>query len=494
MITFLILLLLFIAGIAIKDVFFNKSHAIQHNYPVVGHLRYMFEKIGPEIRQYFVANNREERPFSRRQREWIYASSKKQNNFQGFGTDTDFNNQGHVFIKNTLFPFHGNTPFSAAYLPCAKIIGPHRKRPFHPQSVVNISAMSYGALSPKAVDSLNRGALFAGCYHNTGEGGLSPWHKNGGDVVFQIGTGYFGVRNEDGTFNLDKLIKLVKDNPFIKAIEIKMSQGAKPGHGGILPGVKVNSVIASVRGVEIGKDVVSPPYHSAFNGTQGLIDFIEEISEATGLPVGIKAAVGNLHGWIELAGYMRLQGKGPDFITIDGGEGGTGAAPISFTDSVSLPFNQAFTSVYQIFLESNLTEKIVFIASAKLGFAPDAIKAFAMGADMINVAREALMSIGCIQAQMCHTDKCPTGIATQNIWRQEGVDVTLKSIRCANYITALRKEILEISRACGRPHPGNFQMADVALQTGDVNDLKTLEEIFKYKKDRVSAAWIEKKK
>jgi len=469
--------------IAIIDVF-QKKHTIQHNFPVVGHLRWLFEKFGPEIRQYLVANNRDELPFNRRQRQWIYASSKKQNNYQGFGTDSDFNAPGHIFIKNALFPFMGKSEYSQDNLPCIKIIGPNRKKPFQPKSIVNISGMSYGALSPKAVESLNLGAKISNCFQNTGEGGLSSFHSNGADIVFQIGTGYFGVRNPDGTFSMDKLIKLVEDNKFVKAIEIKISQGAKPNSGGILPGAKVNKTIASVRGVEIGKDVISPPGHSAFKGIKGLIEFVEEIADKTGLPVGIKGAVGNTDMWDELAREMVITGKRIDYIVIDGSEGGTGAAPISFTDSVSLPFNQGFTSVYKIFKKYPSLDNVVFIASAKLGFPANAIMAFAMGADMINVAREALMSIGCIQAQICHTDKCPTGIATQNLWKQRGIDETIKSVRCANYIKTLRKEILEISHACGYEHPCEFKMKDVLLQTGDVNNLKTLEEIFKYEKTK----------
>jgi len=298
-----------------------------------------FVALGPEIRQYFVANNREELPFNRIERGWIYASAKKENNYEGFGTDRDIYAHQHMFINNAMMPYkiaenHPNT-IDKAFLPCAKVIGAYnkRKKPYRPASVINISAMSFGSLSAKAVESLNKGVKMADAYHNTGEGGLSPHHSHGGDVVFHFGTGYFGVRAKDGGFSMEKMVKLVEDNPFIRAIEVKLSQGAKPGKGGVLPGKKITPEIAKIRGVEIGKDVLSPPNHKAFSNVPELVDFVEAIAEATGLPVGIKAAIGKLDQWEELADIMKATGKGPDFIAVDGGEGGTGAAPPSFADN-----------------------------------------------------------------------------------------------------------------------------------------------------------------
>ncbi len=484
-----IILVLFL--IAARDVFFNKKHTISHNFPVIGHLRYMLEKIGPELRQYIVANNREELPFDRSQRAWIYASSKRQNNYSGFGTDQDIYAPGHVFINPSMIPHainnqHPNA-IDNAFLPCAKVIGEAngRKKPYMPYSVVNISAMSYGSLSARAIESLNRGAMEAGCYHNTGEGGLSPYHKMGADVVFHIGTGYFGVRDEHGNFSMDKLVKLVNENPCIKAIELKLSQGAKPGKGGVLPAAKITKEIAKIRTVPVGKDVLSPATHSAFQTIPEMVNFIEDMAEKTGLPVGIKSAVGKLDKWEELADIMEETGKGPDFIAIDGGEGGTGAAPPSFADHVSLPLVYAFSEVYQLFMIRKLTDRITFIASGKLGFPANALMSMAMGADLINVAREAMMSIGCIQAQVCHNNKCPSGIATQNKWLQKGINVQLKAKRFANYIKTLRKEILEITHAAGYEHPCQMGMEDVDVSMGDNNFTKTLKNTYGYSKSAI---------
>ncbi|WP_046757568.1 FMN-binding glutamate synthase family protein [Kordia jejudonensis] len=490
MITWWMWILIVLAVIAIRDII-QKKHIIIHNYPVVGHLRYWFESIGPEIRQYFVANNREELPFNRIERGWIYASAKSQNNYEGFGTDRDIYAHQHVFINNAMMPFkieddHPNAK-DKTFLPCAKVMGEFnkRRRPYRPASIINISAMSYGSLSAKAIESLNKGVKMSDAYHNTGEGGLSPYHSNGGDVVFHFGTGYFGVRTKDGNFCMEKMIKLVEDNPFVRAIEIKLSQGAKPGKGGVLPGEKISKEIAEIRGVEVGKDVLSPPNHKAFSNVPELMDFIEKIAEATGLPVGIKAAIGKLDQWEELAEIMKKTGKGPDFIAVDGGEGGTGAAPPSFADHVSLPWVYGFADLYRLFKDKGLTERIVFVGSGKLGFPAKAAMAFAMGVDCINVAREAMMSIGCIQAKVCHTNKCPTGIATQSKWLQSGIDPTLKSVRLAQYFKTFRKEFIEITHAAGHEHPCQFTMDDVEVNVDDHNLSKELKSTYMYEKTSV---------
>ncbi|MEN8885389.1 MAG: FMN-binding glutamate synthase family protein [Winogradskyella sp.] len=478
--------------IAIRDIFFQRGHTISHNFPVVGHIRYWLESIGPEMRQYFVANNREELPFNRIERGWIYASAKKENNYEGFGTDRDIYAHQHIFINNAMMPYKVDdnhpTAKDISFVPCAKVMGAHnnRNRPYRPASIINVSAMSFGSLSAKAIESLNKGVKIAGAYHNTGEGGLSPYHSNGGDVIFHFGTGYFGVRAEDGGFSMEKMIKLVADNPFIRAIEVKLSQGAKPGKGGVLPGAKITKEIAAIRGVEIGKDVLSPPNHKAFSNVPELIDFVEAIAEATGLPVGIKAAIGKLDQWEELADIMKTENRGPDFITIDGGEGGTGAAPPSFADHVSLPWIYGFSDIYKLFQKRNLTERIVFIGSGKLGFPAKAAMAFAMGVDCINVAREAMMSIGCIQAQVCHTNRCPAGIATQSKWLQNGINVPLKSERLAQYFKTFRKELIEITHAAGYEHPCQFNMNDVEMNVDDHNLTKDFSQAFRYEKTIVS--------
>ncbi|WP_299336365.1 FMN-binding glutamate synthase family protein [uncultured Psychroserpens sp.] len=483
-------IIIVIAIIAIRDIV-QKKHTISHNFPVVGHLRYMLESIGPELRQYLVANNREELPFNRIERGWVYASSKNENNYEGFGTDTDIYAHQHIFINNAMFPFriednHPNT-IDKSFLPCAKVMGTYhkRRRPYRPASIINISAMSFGSLSAKAVESLNKGVKMANAYHNTGEGGLSPYHSNGGDVVFHFGTGYFGVRSEDGNFSMDKMKKLVEDNPFIRAIEVKLSQGAKPGKGGVLPGSKITKEIAEIRGVEVGKTVLSPPNHKAFSTVPEMVDFIEAIAEETGLPVGIKAAIGKLDQWEELADIMLKTGKGPDFITVDGGEGGTGAAPPSFADHVSLPWVYGFGDLYKLFQRKELCDRIVFIGSGKLGFPAKAAMAFAMGVDVINVAREAMMSIGCIQAQICHTNRCPSGVATQNKWLQNGIDPTLKSVRLAQYFKTFRKEFIEITHAAGYEHPCQFTMDDIDLNVDDHNLSKELSNTYQYHKSDV---------
>ena len=484
-------ILVVLAIIVIRDIFFNKRHTISHNFPLIGHLRYLLESIGPEMRQYFVANNREELPFNRIDRGWVYASSKNENNYEGFGTDKNIYQHHHIFIKNCMMPFqmdstHPNKTDNA-FLPCAKIMGAYnqRKKPYRPASVINVSAMSFGSLSARAVESLNIGVKNAGAYHNTGEGGLSPYHSNGGDVVFHFGTGYFGVRTKDGNFSMEKMKATVEKNPFIKAIEIKLSQGAKPGKGGVLPGAKITPQIAEIRGVEVGKDVLSPSSHKAFKNVSELLQLIEDIATETGLPVGIKAAIGKTEQWELLAELMVKTNRGPDFITIDGGEGGTGAAPPSFADHVSLPWIYAFSSIYKIFQKHNLTERIVFIGSGKLGFPAKAAMAFAMGVDSINVAREAMMSIGCIQAQICHTNKCPSGIATQSKWLQKGINVPLKSDRLAQYFKSFRKELIEITHAAGYEHPSQFTMQDININVDDGEFTKTLEDAFKYKKTPV---------
>ena len=484
-------LITFIFLVFLRDIL-QRKHTISHNYPVVGHLRYMLERIGPELRQYIVANNREELPFNRSQRSWVYASSKRQNNYQGFGTDQDIYGAGHIFINPSLLPYkmpdeHINRS-KVDFIPCAKVMGEFnkRRRPYRPKSVVNISAMSFGSLSANAISSLNRGALAAECYHNTGEGGFSPYHNHGADIMLQIGTAYFGLRDDEGNFVMQKLVDLIEENQQIRAIEVKLSQGAKPGKGGVLPAAKITAEIAAIRHIPIGQDVVSPAYHKTFSDIDGLLQFIEDIAENTGLPVGIKAAVGKLELWHELTDKMKSENIGPDFISIDGGEGGTGAAPPSFANHVSLPFTFGFSEVYQIFQKKGLAERVVFIGSGKLGFPSSAIMAFALGADVVQVAREGMISIGCIQAQVCHTNTCPAGVATQNKWLQAGIDPKIKSDRFYNYVKTLRKEILEITHACGYEHPSQLTMRDVDVSMGDNNYTTTLETVYKYQKSQVA--------
>jgi len=458
------------------------KHAILRNFPIIGHFRYWLEAIGPELRQYIVTSNNEERPFSRDQRSWIYASSKRANNYFGFGTDNAIDQTpNYLIIKQAGFPYRDEQPLDPGHdpdyrMPCAKVIGEARGRAkaFRPDSVINISAMSYGSLGRNAVEALNRGAALAGCLHNTGEGGISSHHRHGGDLIWQIGTGYFGCRAEDGGFSKVRFLETVANHP-VKAIEVKLSQGAKPGLGGVLPAAKITEEIAEIRGIPRGEDCVSPSHHTAFSNPDQMLDFVEDLAESTGLPVGIKAAVGELDFWEQLASLMSKLDRGVDFITIDGGEGGTGAAPLVFSDRVSLPFKIAFPRVYRIFHEAGLTERVTFVGSGKLGFPETALFAFALGCDMVGIGREAMLSVGCIQAQRCHTDHCPTGVATQNRWLQRGLVPEDKAVRFANYVKMLRKDLVRLSHACGVEHPSlvtldHFEILDDRMQAMPASD------------------------
>ncbi|HEX8207270.1 MAG TPA: FMN-binding glutamate synthase family protein [Solirubrobacteraceae bacterium] len=474
-----------LAGVAGHDLL-QRRHAILRNFPVVGHFRYLLEEVGPELRQYIVTSNDEERPFSRDQRRWVYASSKKEINTFGFGTDNDLENVqgGLLVLKQTTFPEappQAETTGSAPEyrVPAAKVLGAShgRRHAFRP-SVVNISGMSYGSLSPVAVEALNRGAALAPCLHNTGEGGLAPAHKHGGELVYQIGTGYFGCRTEDGRFSLERLQERIAEAP-VRAIEIKLSQGAKPGLGGMLPGCKVTPEIAAIRGVPEGRDCVSPARHTAFGSVDEMIEFIERIADATGLPVGIKSAVGRMEFWEQLAARMQATGGGPDHIQIDGAEGGTGAAPLTFSDHMALPFKIAFSRVFGVFSEAGVADDVFFIAAGRCGLPDTALFAFALGADAVSVGREAMLAIGCIQAQRCHTGQCPTGVATQNRWLMRGLDPTLKSARAANYVRALRGELLSLSRSCGARHPALMTPDHVEI-VGELFSTMSLEEVFGY--------------
>ena len=473
-----------LAGLATYDLM-QKKHALLRNFPVLGHGRYLLESVGPELRQYIVTDNNSERPFSRDQRRWIYASSKLENNYFGFGTDNDTEHtEGYPIIKHRTFsevaPATHPRAGEEETLPSAKVLGGPRGRrhAFRPASLVNISAMSYGSVSGPAIEALNRGAAIAGCMHNTGEGGISAYHRKGGDLVFQIGTAYFGCRDEEGRFDIKRLKDLVASAP-VRALEIKISQGAKPGLGGLLPGAKVTEEIAEIRGIRPGVDCISPSRHAEFNDVDSMLDWVELLADETGLPVGIKSAVGDLAFWEDLAAQMSGRDRGVDFVTVDGGEGGTGAAPLVFSDSVSLPFRVAFSRVFRVFAEAGLTDDVTFIGGGKLGLPDNAIVAMALGCDMLNIAREPMLSIGCIQAQKCHTDRCPTGVATQDPWLSHGLDPQLKSVRAANYIKTLRRDLLKVAESCGVAHPALIDTDDVDVLYGDQNARK-LSEVYGY--------------
>ncbi len=474
-----------LGGVVTYDLL-QRRHAILRNFPVVGHLRYLLEMFGPELRQYIVTSNDEERPFSRDQRRWIYASAKRQTNTFGFGSDNEMEAVGAMLaIKHAPFPVApppdeapGGYPDYA--IPAGKVLGEARGRrqAFRPRSLVNVSGMSFGALSGPAVEAINAGCEIAGCLQGTGEGGLSPYHRRGGELVFQVGTGYFGCRDARGRFSLERLQKTIAGAP-VRAIEIKLSQGAKPGLGGLLPAAKVTPEIAAIRGVEPGRDCVSPPGHSAFCSTDELLDFVERVAEATGLPVGIKSAVGTSEFWDELAGLMESGARGVDYVLVDGGEGGTGAGPLAFTDHVALPFKLGFARAYAAFARVGIAERVVFVGSAKLGFPDAALCALALGCDMVSVGREAMMAVGCIQAQRCHTGRCPTGVATQSRWLAGGLDPDLKAIRHASYVRALRGELLALARTCGVAHPALVDPGQIEIVTDGFRSTP-LHEVFGY--------------
>jgi len=482
-------LLFVIVAIALRD-FMQKKHTILRNYPLVGHVRYLLEMVGPGMRQYWVTNDKEEMPFNRDERSWVYRTAKGIDNHFGFGTTEQIYGVGYPIIKHAVFPF----PESEAVcpegdptaIPCLKVMGEShgRKRPFRPKSIVNVSAMSYGALGKHAISAMNLGCAEAGSYQTTGEGGVSPFHLLGADIIWQIGTGYFGARDESGAFSLDVVARRVQENPQIRAIEIKLSQGAKPGKGGILPGSKVTADIAAIRGVPVGQDCVSPSRHKQFDDVDSMIDFIERIADRTGLPVGIKSAIGESAFWEELAVKMMQDNRGPDFIIVDGSEGGTGAAPLTYSDHVSLPFKVGFSRVYQIFQKQGIANDVVWIGSGKLGFPDRAVIAMALGCDCINIARESMLAIGCIQSQACHTGRCPTGITTMDPKKMRGLVIEDKSKRLAEFIRGFRKELISLSHTAGIQHPGLFKPEYIEMSTG-VNQFTPLSEIMGYTPDPV---------
>lgn len=444
-------------------------HSLLRTFPVVGRSRFLIERLGPSLRQYIVASDTEERPFNRDQRRWVYSTAKGQSSAFGFGTDRDLDrSESHLIIKQSAFPAPPDDRGAAAHdLPSAKVLGGARARPgaFVPASLINISGMSFGALSGPAVEALNRGARIAGCLHNTGEGGISAHHRHGGDLIMQIGTSYFGCRDTEGRFSIPALLRTIDGLP-VKAIELKLSQGAKPGLGGHVPASKVTHEIALARGVPQGQDCISPGHHTAFSNVDQMLDLVEEIAAQTGLPVGIKSAVGDEAFWVELAEEMSQSQRGVDFITIDGGEGGTGAAPLAYANHVALPFKLGFSRVYRIFSERGVAQDVFWIGSGKLGFPEASLFAVAMGCDAINVGREAMLAIGCIQTQKCFADNCPVGVATQKRWLTRALDPEDKSHRAANYVMALRSELKSLTRACGAVHPSQVGLDRLEIIDG----------------------------
>ena len=423
---------------------FQTKQSIRRLYPVLGRFRYMLESVRPEIQQYFVESNIDGTPIPREFRSLVYQRAKGARDTRPFGTIFDVNRPGYEWVNHSLMPKQIRNKD-----PRVKFGGPDCSKPYM-ASPLNISAMSYGALSKNAIMALNKGAKIGGFSHNTGEGSLSPYHlKHGGDIVWQIGTGYFGCREDDGKFN-PTMFKENASNEVVKMIEIKLSQGAKPGHGGILPAAKLTEEIARIRHVPMGYDVVSPPAHSAFSTPMELLHFVKFLRELSGgKPVGFKLCIGRRDEFLAICKAMLETGISPDFITVDGGEGGTGAAPTEMTNSVGTPLRDALVFVNSALHGIGLRDQIRIIASGKMFSAFHVLRAIALGADTVNSARGFMLSLGCIQSRSCNTDHCPTGIATQNPSRNKAIVVTNKAQRVANFHRDTVTNLVELVEAVG---------------------------------------------
>ena len=429
--------------IGLRDMY-QTRHSILRLYPVLGHFRYMLESVRPEIQQYFVESNTDQTPISREFRSLVYQRAKGERDTRPFGTIFDVNRAGYEWLNHSLQPKHLSDTN-----PRIKIGGPDCTQPYM-SSPLNISAMSYGALSKNAIMALNKGAKIGGFSHNTGEGSMSPYHlKHGGDIVWQLGTGYFGCRDDDGNFN-PETFKQNAAKDVVKMIEIKLSQGAKPGHGGILPAAKLTPEIAEIRHVKMGADVVSPPSHSAFSTPIEMMAFIKTLRELSGgKPIGFKLCIGRRDEFLAICKAMLETGITPDFITVDGAEGGTGAAPTEMTNSVGTPIRDALIFVNSALVGVGLRDKVKVIASGKMFSAFHVLRALALGADAVNSARGMMLSLGCIQARTCNTDHCPTGIATQNPSRNQAIVVSDKAQRVANFHRETIINLVELVGAAG---------------------------------------------
>ncbi|PAM95420.1 FMN-binding glutamate synthase family protein [Flavobacterium sp. IR1] len=423
----------------------QKKHAILRNFPVLGYFRYLFEMIAPEIQQYFIERSTDGKPFSRNQRSLVYQRAKNIDSNSPFGTQLDLNHSSYEGIKHSIFPAVVNEE-----LPRVIVGGKDCKQPYN-ASLLNISAMSFGSLSEHAVRALNIGAKKGGFYQNTGEGGLTDYHlEGGGDITWQIGTGYFGCRDKNGNFSPEKFSEKATI-PNVKMIEIKLSQGAKPGHGGVLPAAKNTVQIAKIRGVEPHTLILSPPSHSAFSDPKGLIQFVAQLRNlSNGKPIGFKLCIGNTAEFEAICHEMIAQDTYPDFITIDGAEGGTGAAPLEFADGVGMPFEPALIFVNKTLISLKIRDKMRIIGSGKIISGYSILHAIALGADMCNSARGFMFSLGCIQALRCHNNECPTGVATQNKMLMKGLVVTDKSERVYHFHKNTLHAANELLAAAGK--------------------------------------------
>lgn len=468
--TFAAALFIFVVGLGalwIVLIFFGDvtqtRDAIRKNFPVVGHLRGLFERLGVFFRQYFFAMDREELPFNRAQREWVYRAAKNIDNTVPFGSTNDLRPAGTVLFVNCPFPTLDED--AATAMPVT--IGEGCRHPYITDRIFHISAMSYGSLSKVAVSALSKGAKLAGCWLNTGEGGLSPYHLEGGcDLVVQIGTAKYGMRDEDGRLS-DQRLNEIAEKPAVRMFEIKLSQGAKPGKGGILPAEKVTREIARIRGIPRGKASVSPNRHPEINSPGQLLDMIARVRAVTGKPVGFKSVIG-AYGWLEIL-FEDIHKRGadvaPDFITIDSADGGTGAAPMSLIDHVGLPITESLPMVIDLLIRYDLRQRIKVVASGKLINPAQVAWALCVGADFINSARGFMFSLGCIQALQCNKNTCPTGITTHNARLQKGLDPRIKSARVASYARNIEREVGVIAHSCGVQCPRQLRRMHARIMT-----------------------------
>jgi len=450
----------------------QRRHSVLRNYPVIGHLRFLLEFIRPEIRQYFLESDHEQAPFSRQQRSLVYQRAKGESDQRPFGSQLDMHATGHEWINHSLVP---------SEIPSADFrltIGSARSctQPYN-ASVFNISALSFGALSANAILALNGGAKKGGFAHDTGEGSISPYHRvHGGDLIWEIGSAYFGCRDEQGRFSEERFVQNATD-PIVKMIEVKLSQGAKPGHGGVLPGAKVTAEIAATRGVQAGVDCISPARHSEFSTPVGLLEFVERLRRLSGgKPTGLKLCIGHPWEWFAICKAMLETGIAPDFIVVDGAEGGTGAAPLEFIDHVGTPLQEGLLLVHGTLTGLNLRARIKIGCSGKVISAFDIVRAMALGADWCNSARGFMFALGCLQAQTCHTGNCPTGVTTQNPWRQKALVVSDKVERVFRFHQHTLHALRELAQAAGVHHPNEFRATHLVRRgsTGDVRLLASV--------------------
>lgn len=462
-----------LVALGLFDIFISTSNVLR-NYPVLGHLRYMLEFISPEIQQYFIETPQSGRPFNREQRALIYRRAKGVSDTIPFGTVLDLDGDGAEFAFHSIAPKQVPDSFGRIV-----VGGPLCTRPYD-ASRLNISAMSFGALSSNAIEALNKGAKRGDFAHNTGEGGLSPYHlKHGGDIIWQIGTGYFGCRTADGRFDADAFADRATLDA-VKMIEVKLSQGAKPSHGGLLPGEKVSAEIAAIRLIEQGIDCLSPPAHPEFSSPRGLLEFVERLRGLSGgKPVGFKLCIGVRSEFMSICKAMLETGIMPDFITVDGAEGGTGAAPPEFSNSLGTPINEALVFVHSCLVGIGLRDKIRVIASGKVATGFDMVTKLALGADLCNVARPMMFAVGCIQARRCNDNSCPTGVATQDPRRALALDVEAKHVRVANYHDATIRSLLELTGAMGMDDPDKLTAEHIFRRVND-GPAQTFAELYEY--------------